>query len=74
METTDRDGNPWKVYASGDHKTLCAQSRPYHRPRDIDGNKTSGPCECERRFTKSTTIWEGRLNWRTGEFTGEFSK
>ena len=61
METTDRDGNPWKVYASGDHRTLCAHSRPYHRPRDIDGNKTNGSCECEGRFTKSTTIWEGRL-------------
>lgn len=72
MKTTDRDGNPWKVYPSGDHRTLCARSHPYHRPRDRDGSKTNGPCECERRFAKSTTIFEGRLNWRTGELTGEF--
>jgi hypothetical protein len=62
MVTTDRDGNLWKVYASLHHKFLCAQSRPYHFPRDIDGNKTNGPCECERRFAESTTIWRGRLS------------
>ena len=47
MLTTDRDGNPWKVYSNG--RMLCARSKPYHSAFDPGNRDTDGTCDCVNR-------------------------
>ena len=57
--TTDRDGQPWKVYPGG--RMLCAQSKPYHWAFDQHNDDTDGPCDCVNRTGETIATFTMRL-------------